>query len=165
MKAKNEAETGRDTKGKCLKGNGMSSSGKVVFIVFLSSFLLITGKAIGPAEEGPTAPRIPGQIKPTRERLLRGRAIYNYYCSPCHGLKGNGQGPNAGRLSRRPRNFTDKPYMATKTDRDLHQIVEGGGSAVSLSYLMPPWGATLTEQERFDIIVYIRTFEKQEQFK
>lgn len=146
-------------------GKRVPSSGKVLTIIFLSSLMFFIGKAIGPAEEAPVTPEMPERIKPTGERLLRGKAIYNYYCAPCHGLKGNGEGPNAGNLSRRPRNFTDKPYMATKTDRDLYQIVEGGGSAVSLSYLMPPWGDTLTEQERLDAIVYIRTFGKPEQLK
>lgn len=143
----------------------MRSLSKVVCAVLLILFLAFTGMTIGLANEKGTAPKIPRQIKTTGERLLRGKAVYNYYCSPCHGLQGNGRGPNAGNLSRRPRNFTDKPYMDTKSDRDLYQVLKGGGSVVGLSYLMPPWGDTLSEQERFDVIVYIRTFEKSERLE
>jgi hypothetical protein len=50
--------------------------------------------------------------------------------------------------------------MVTKSDLDLYQVVKGGGSAVGLSFLMPPWGDTLSEQMIFDSIVYLKTFEK-----
>jgi hypothetical protein len=50
--------------------------------------------------------------------------------------------------------------MDTKSDQDLYNVVKGGGRAVGLSFLMPLWGETLSVQGLFDVIVYIRTFEK-----
>ncbi len=135
---------------------------KAVNIAFLILFLLLGIKATGISDERKVADNTLENIKSTGERLRRGKAIYDYYCSPCHGVKGDGKGPNAENLSTRPRNFTDKPYMDTKSDRDLYQVVKGGGSAVGLSFLMPPWGDTLSEPGRSDVIVYIRAFEKSE---
>ncbi len=135
---------------------------KAVNIAFLILFLLFGIKATGISDERKVTDNTLENIKSTGERLHRGKAIYDYYCSPCHGVKGDGRGPNAENLSTRPRNFTDKPYMDTKSDRDLYQVVKGGGSAVGLSFLMPPWGDTLSEPGRSDVIVYIRTFEKSE---
>lgn len=128
-------------------------------ILFFLSLMWTTERAASPAEMDKSL-QFSGSIKPTVERMNRGKAIYSYYCSPCHGMRGNGLGPNAENLSTRPRNFTDKPYMDTKNDRDLFQVIKGGGSAVGLSFLMPPWGNTLAEQEISDVIVYIRTFQK-----
>lgn len=138
----------------------MIGRSKVVLTVYLTFFLVFASRGIGFVDENSMAPNILKQIKPTGERLVRGKAIFNYYCSSCHGLKGNGRGPNAGNLASRPRNFTDKPYMDTKSDQDLYNVVKGGGRAVGLSFLMPPWGETLSVQGLFDVIVYIRTFEK-----
>ncbi|MBI4596035.1 MAG: c-type cytochrome [Candidatus Tectomicrobia bacterium] len=138
----------------------MSSKIKIIFVLCMSFIWLVLMGEISTAKKMDTAPNnIPGTIKATSERLLRGKAIYSYYCSPCHGPEGTGLGPNAGNLATRPRNFTDKLYMDTKSDRDLFQVIKGGGSMVGLSFLMPPWGGTLLEQELFDIIVYLRTFE------
>lgn len=133
---------------------------KVAVTMSLTLFLVFASRWIGFSDERNVAHKLPKQVKATRERLVRGKAIFNYYCSPCHGLKGDGRGPNAGNLSSRPRDFTDKPYMDTKGDQDLYKVVKGGGSAVGLSFLMPPWGETLSEQGLFDVIVTIRTFEK-----
>lgn len=135
---------------------------KVVSMAVLIFFLLFGVMAPGISGESKMADHPLEKIKSTGERLRRGKAIYAYYCSTCHGVKGDGRGPNAENLSTRPRNFTDKLYMDTKSDRDLYQAINGGGSGVGLSFLMPPWGDTLSKPGRSDVIVYIRTFEKSE---
>lgn len=46
--------------------------------------------------------------------------------------------------------------MSTKTDKQLEEVIRGGGASVSKSAIMPPWDATLTDQEIKALILYLR---------
>ncbi|MBI4737192.1 MAG: c-type cytochrome, partial [candidate division NC10 bacterium] len=68
--------------------------------------------------EGNLPPGDPGQ----------GEALYRQYCAVCHGATGEGDGPNAPFLEDdRPRDLTDARYMARLSDRDLTEVIRGGG--------------------------------------
>lgn len=43
--------------------------------------------------------------------LARGKMLYAQYCTPCHGIKGNGQGKLAQGLTPAPTNFLDNTLM------------------------------------------------------
>lgn len=150
-------------KGPVSINNMISSNKRVLYLLMALISAILTVEAMTFGEQENVAPGVSASFRPSRERLVRGKAMYNYFCSPCHGPRGNGLGPNAKYLSKRPRNFTDGAYMDTKSNRDLYQVIKGGGSSVGLSFLMPPWGKTLSEQEIFDLIVSVRSFEKQAQ--
>lgn len=87
--------------------------------------------------------------------LTRGKAFYTTMCSSCHGPEGKGDGPVAVALNPKPRDFTDKAYMAQLEDQYLFEVISKGGAAVGKSPLMPP--AALGEQEIRNVIEYIRT--------
>jgi mono/diheme cytochrome c family protein len=42
----------------------------------------------------------------TPELIVKGKALYETYCSVCHGDKGTGEGPGGMSLNPKPRNFT-----------------------------------------------------------
>jgi len=96
--------------------------------------------------------------KKVSEQVRRGEVLYASQCAVCHGLQGRGDGPNAARLERSPRDFTAAELMAAKTDDELYRVIAGGGKSVGLSALMPPWGKTLSRQEVWDVIKVLRQF-------
>ncbi len=85
-----------------------------------------------------------------------GGEIYRRYCTPCHGLKGDGKGFNAKNLDPRPANHTDKEFMSRKADKELYDAVRGGGKAVGKATLMPPWGNTFDEAQIKSLVLYLR---------
>ena len=87
------------------------------------------------------------------------KALYFYYCSHCHGEKGNGQGYNAKNLDPSPRDHTDgeEKYMKDKSNEDLFKAVSKGGKAVGKAPLMPVFGNTLSEAEICALVGYMRT--------
>ncbi len=103
---------------------------------------------------------VSGKIPETSEAIAAGKDIYEKKCYYCHGITGDGNGPAAPRLDPKPRNFTRNEYKirstglgALPTDEDLFRIISSGveGSA------MPFW-STLTVEERWQVIHYIKTF-------
>lgn len=88
---------------------------------------------------------------------VRGVALFRQYCAVCHGATGGGDGPNAAALEDdRPRDLTDARYMRRLTDRQLVEVIRGGGGAVGRSRFMPAWGATLSERQIADLVAYTR---------
>jgi cytochrome c oxidase cbb3-type subunit 3 len=81
---------------------------------------------------------------------------YKFYCSQCHGLQGDGKGPNAASLSVAPRNHANTAEMGKLSDADVVNAIKGGGAAVNKSVMMPPWGNTLTADEVTALKDYLR---------
>ena len=88
--------------------------------------------------------------------LAYGRETYKRYCTPCHGAGGDGKGFNAKNLDPRPANHTDKQLMSRRTDKDLYDVVDGGGRDTGKSTLMPPWGNTFGGGRIKSLVLYMR---------
>lgn len=89
--------------------------------------------------------------------VTAGRALYQQYCSMCHGPQGQGNGPAAATMNPKPRNHTDGRYMNTLSDAHLTTVISEGGAAVQRSPLMPSWKGTLSPQQIADVVTYLRT--------
>jgi cbb3-type cytochrome c oxidase subunit III len=50
--------------------------------------------------------------------------------------------------------------MSTRTDEQLFAAISGGGAAFHGSITMPAWNESLTEQEIWDLVAYIRTLHR-----
>lgn len=87
----------------------------------------------------------------------RGKEKYRQFCAVCHGASGRGDGPAAAALNPKPRNYTDKEFVARMTDRAMFEIIKQGGAAVKKSPSMPAWGEALRDEEIHDLIAYIRS--------
>ncbi|MFO0792836.1 MAG: cytochrome c [Candidatus Brocadiaceae bacterium] len=91
--------------------------------------------------------------------LLSSKKTYEYYCSPCHGTGGKGDGTFFTiDLKPKPRNFTDVEYMKKRTDDQLAKSITDGSKAVDKSNLCPPWGKTISEKRVKELVAYIRGF-------
>jgi cytochrome c oxidase cbb3-type subunit 3 len=84
------------------------------------------------------------------------RLIYHTYCTQCHGLDGSGKGVNTQSMSVQPRDHTDPKGMSAISDAQLKKAIAKGGLSVSKSVLMPPWGATLNDEELDALVSYLR---------
>jgi mono/diheme cytochrome c family protein len=89
-----------------------------------------------------------------------GKMNYRRYCAGCHGDQGDGNGENAQWLDPKPRDFTIATFKCRSTltgtlptDQDLANTISRG---VTNSY-MPVWN-TFTDQQRADLVAYIKTF-------
>jgi mono/diheme cytochrome c family protein len=118
-------------------------------IVLLSSLLDGSAYAFKPEETGLTK--------------ARGKQIYEQSCLFCHGAEGKGDGPaafyNAAYTAPRPTDFTigsfkfrSTPSGELPTDQDLFRTVTRGVPGYMPSF------RSLTEQERWSVIAYIKSF-------
>jgi cytochrome c oxidase cbb3-type subunit 2 len=90
----------------------------------------------------------------------RGKQLYRRYCVGCHGRWGDGRGENAQWIDPKPRDFVtgtfkcrSTPTGALPTDEDLYKSVTRG----FVNSNMPSWLA-LTEQQRADLVAYVKSF-------
>jgi mono/diheme cytochrome c family protein len=92
-----------------------------------------------------------------------GRQIYTFYCTPCHGMQGKGDGQLAKLLDPKPRNHTDgkgtRPGdgMNDRTDEQLFKAITKGGQGINKSVNMPAWGHIISEQGRWNLVSYMRS--------
>jgi cytochrome c oxidase cbb3-type subunit 3 len=84
------------------------------------------------------------------------KLIYGTYCSQCHGINGSGKGINTQSMSVQPRDHTDPKGMSAISDAQLKKAIAKGGLSVSKSVLMPPWRATLSDEELDALVTYLR---------
>lgn len=81
----------------------------------------------------------------TGETIALGRQIYGANCSACHGETGVGEVLGAS-------DFTDPRQVYDRAPRDFYLVVtQGLGS-------MPAWQGRLSQEERWAVIDYVRTF-------
>jgi mono/diheme cytochrome c family protein len=80
-----------------------------------------------------------------------GQTIYEQHCLHCHGMAGDGNGPDAAFLVVAPANF-QSARSRSKTDVELMNVIMYG---VVFSP-MHGWGGRLTEQQMWDVLSYIR---------
>jgi mono/diheme cytochrome c family protein len=79
------------------------------------------------------------------ETLAHGQQIYETDCQVCHGIDGTGEVLGAADL-------TDLRFVDDQAPRDFYLITtQGKGS-------MPAWQARLSQDERWAVIDYVRTF-------
>ncbi|GJQ58311.1 MAG: hypothetical protein D8M57_05735 [Candidatus Scalindua sp. AMX11] len=106
---------------------------------------------------------VPGKIPENQDAISAGKKIYEKHCYYCHGIKGDGNGSDALRLNPKPRNFTRNEYKIRSTllgelptDEDLFRIISSGIEGTA----MPFWNS-LTINERWQVVYYIKTFNKE----
>jgi mono/diheme cytochrome c family protein len=98
-----------------------------------------------------TARNLQNPVPPTNEAIQMGMTSYSTHCQSCHGERGDGKGQRAAKLSIAPTNFTDARAMGQITDGELFWKISHGRRP------MPSFQDKLSEQERWQLVNYIRT--------
>jgi mono/diheme cytochrome c family protein len=96
----------------------------------------------------------------TEEQREAGKALYDQYCSQCHGVDGDGNGYAAPYMQPRPRDLTagrfklrTTPSGALPTDDDLIKVIREG-----MPYTTMIGWPDFADHEVKNIIYYIKTF-------
>jgi mono/diheme cytochrome c family protein len=84
--------------------------------------------------------------------MQRGRERYDIYCSPCHGLTGDGDGMIVQRGYRRPPSF-NIDRLRTVPSGHLFDVMTNGFGA------MPDYAAQVPVRDRWAIAAYIRALQ------
>lgn len=87
-------------------------------------------------------------------------SLYQTNCSRCHGVAGDGNGPDAGAMNVPMPDMTSPEFHASRGDARLRDVIREGGQAHGLSPMMPPWGQLLTEAEVDALVQVLRDLEK-----
>lgn len=87
----------------------------------------------------------------TAAGLQEGKELYVTNCLTCHGCAGNGLGSYGGTLVVTPADYKQAPFRNMPDDQWFWHVSEGVQGTV-----MPPWKASLTEDQRWKVIRYIQ---------
>ena len=99
----------------------------------------------------PESRTVKNPLKKTPDVVMAGAESFRENCQGCHGIHGEGNGPTAKTLIIKPANFTDGKLMGGETDGSLFWKMSKGRGA------MPAWEDQLSDKERWQLVVYIRT--------
>jgi cbb3-type cytochrome c oxidase subunit III len=88
----------------------------------------------------------------TRTLLERGRERYGIYCTPCHGLTGDGVGIVVQRGYRRPNSFHIDRLRAAPVGYFFDVMTNGFGAMMDYSAQIPP-------EDRWAIAAYLRALQ------
>lgn len=103
-------------------------------------------------------------LKPTARNIEAGRTLFQVdtqptACKICHGETGNGMGMMAQQaLGPMPRNFTCKETMKDIPDGQLFWIIKNGSPGTA----MPSYNLNLSDDQVWQLVLYIRQFAKTE---
>jgi mono/diheme cytochrome c family protein len=88
----------------------------------------------------------------TQELLARGQDRYNIFCSPCHGLQGDGQGMVTMRGMKHPPTYHQDRVRNEPNGYFFDVITNGFGA-------MNGYSAQLTPHDRWAIVAYVRALQ------
>jgi mono/diheme cytochrome c family protein len=94
------------------------------------------------------------------ESVQKGKELYSVRdkgnCGFCHGDTGAGNEAMMGRLRRKPADISNKERMDSMTDGELFWKISKG-----IQGIMPAGERKMSEEERWQVVNYIRTLVKQ----
>ncbi len=122
----------KDGERRRVTGGGVSSAPSwLILSLALAVSLAVIGPNLSDAETGGNP--------------VAGKATYDKLCAACHGRQGEGLGNMPS--------FRNRSHMESRTDHDLFEKISRGGQGTG----MPPFATQLAEQDRWNVIAYIRT--------
>lgn len=89
----------------------------------------------------------------TEEITTEGRVLYTNFCSPCHGGAGKGDGP-VGEVYKGIPDYSQGRYREMTEGHVFHVITHGQGR-------MWPHGSQVAPEDRWKIVRYVQTLQKQ----
>lgn len=96
-------------------------------------------------------------IPPNPDSIAAGQAIYQIQCLSCHGPTGRGDGPVGLTLVPRPADLYRHTQPGIHPDGTLYDWITNGFGPDSA---MPAFDKILTDEERWNVVNYIRTFSR-----
>jgi mono/diheme cytochrome c family protein len=103
----------------------------------------------------------------SKTELANGRDLYQTNCAACHGGTGAGDGQFADEMKviaeeskdehgiQAPTDFTDAEHLLEAQPAKVQGLVLRGGMGTG----MPMWGTIFTEEQTWDLVAYLYTFQ------
>jgi mono/diheme cytochrome c family protein len=142
-----------------LSGCGLSMTQQNKYTTYAAADLWSDGTSARPlpanvVAQGDLARDDEGRNPPpvTKALLQRGRERYDIYCSPCHGLGGQGDGMVVARGFPRPPSYLDQRLLAAPAGTFYDAITHGYGVMYSYATRVEP-------RDRWAIVAYIRALQ------
>ena len=88
----------------------------------------------------------------TPDLLKRGQERYKIFCTPCHGIQGDGNGMVSMRGMKHPPSYHDARLLAVPNGYIYDVITNGFGGMLSYSAQVPP-------ADRWAIVAYVRALQ------
>jgi cytochrome c oxidase cbb3-type subunit 3 len=98
----------------------------------------------------------PQRVIPLNYQQAQGKRVFYAQCVWCHADSTPAGPSNRSNLKPMPALTNDGAALNSQSDEYLQNIIALGGSAVSKSAMMPPYGQTLTQEDIRDVIAYTR---------
>ena len=127
---------------------------QILYIII--SFALVSFIGISTQEDRWKAPNGAKELKnPVKSSqkaasIKRGAKIFKTRCMICHGAQGKGDGIGGKALSPKPQNLTSG-MVQSQTDGEIFWKITNGRND------MIKWGPILTDEQRWDLVNYVRT--------
>jgi mono/diheme cytochrome c family protein len=90
------------------------------------------------------------------ESISRGATIFSQSCAVCHGDIGKGDGPGAVGLNPKPADL-HAGHVQGNSDGAMFWIISYGREGT----VMPAWNTLLSEEQRWDVVNFLRTFQEE----
>jgi mono/diheme cytochrome c family protein len=145
--------------------NGMKQSGFVLIVVLMFTMLVLSacgGGGNGAASEDLPAPpaEFAGITNPFEDDAAAvdaGKQIYDINCASCHGPEGRGDGVAAASLDPKPEDL----HLTVQKAGDDYMFwrIAKGGNFEPFNSVMPAWEGVLSDEEIWQLVSYIHTFE------
>ncbi|MCL4831903.1 MAG: c-type cytochrome [Caldilineaceae bacterium] len=97
---------------------------------------------------------VPNPVAVSDASVAAGKATYTLYCAVCHGEQGEGDGSAAAGLDPKPADF-HAPHVQELPDGALFHVITHGREGTA----MVAWESIIGEEERWDLVNFLRTFE------
>ena len=126
----------------------------LIFIFFIQTQLFSQGTDSNERWLAPeSAKEISNPVESNKSSIKTGAAIFKTRCAVCHGNEGHGDGPGGKALNPKPADFsTDK--VQSQTDGEIFWKITNGKGA------MIKWEPILSEEERWQLVNYVRSLKK-----
>lgn len=89
--------------------------------------------------------------------IAAGAELFAVNCASCHGDSGLGDGPAAAALDPKPASLADSSMMSDLSDAYVFWRITEGGIEEPFNSAMPPWGESLSEEQRWQLVTFVRS--------
>jgi len=126
-------------------------------VVLIITFMVLAPPIFGQKTTAWKAPEeannVENPLKGNSDAIAEGKKLFNNMCGICHGAKGKGDGVAGMSLKPRPTNFTTAAIQSQSDGAIYWKITEGRAP-------MATYKTVLTDEQRWQLVNYIRTFSK-----
>ncbi len=133
------------------KSKSKIQNAAIMFVAVLTMIVFAAFAQTAPWKAPDAAKKMKNLVASDVSSLAAGKIIYTKECGKCHGKKGMGDGPNAATLDKNPEPLNNASVKG-QTDGELFWKISEGKKP------MPSTKKSLTDDQRWQLVNYIRTF-------